>query len=76
MSARSAVRVALAVPAIVTGEKSFRKNPAIGSAWLNARGLHRRRVALAAELSARRRRALAPRLDPDEKARFATGTVS
>lgn len=66
----SLFRVALAAPAILTAEKSFRRNAAIGSAALNARGLHRRRVALAAALSARRRAALAPLIDPNERAAF------
>ncbi|WP_420392763.1 phytanoyl-CoA dioxygenase family protein [Acuticoccus sp.] len=64
------VRVPLAAPAVLTAQKSFRKNPVIGSRRLNAIGLHRRRVSLAAALARRRRAALAPRLDPAERAAF------
>jgi hypothetical protein len=66
----SVFRLVLSAPAILTAEKSFRRNPAIGSPALNARGLHRRRVALAAAMAARRRAALAPLLDPAERAAF------
>ena len=61
------LHVTLSAPAILTAEKSFRKNPVIGSQALNVRGLHRRRVAWAHALSARRRRALAHRLDETER---------
>lgn len=64
------VRLPLFATAVLGPQKSFRKNPVLGSARLNARGLHRRRVALAAAMSARRRAALAPRLDPAERAAF------
>lgn len=70
MSDRIRLRHVLAAPAVLSAEKSFRRNPVIGSASLNARGLHRRRVAIAAALSARRRAAIAPRLDPAERAAF------
>lgn len=64
------LRYALAAPAILSSEKSFRRNVVIGSRALNARGLHRKRVALAAKLAARRRAALANRLDPAEREAF------
>lgn len=66
----SVLRLVLAAPAILTAEKSFRRNPAIGSARLNRYGLHRRRVELAAAQSARRRAALARHLDAAERAAF------
>ncbi|UOM35614.1 phytanoyl-CoA dioxygenase family protein [Acuticoccus sp. I52.16.1] len=70
MSRSNIAQLILAAPAVLTAEKSFRRNPVIGSERLNQRGLHRRRVALAARMAERRRAALAPRLDPDERARF------
>ena len=70
MSLSDLIKVPLAAPAILTSEKSFRKNVVLGSARLNAMGLHRRRVALAHAMSARRRAALAPRIDPAERAAF------
>jgi hypothetical protein len=56
--------------ALLTGAKSFGDNQLIGSARLNRHGLHERRVALAHRLAARRRAAIAPALDADERARF------
>lgn len=55
---------------LVTGAHSFRDNPLIGSARLNARGLHIARVKLAHRLAWRRRRKLAKRLDPVDRAVF------
>ena len=43
---------------IATGAKSFEKNPFLGSHRLNAKGLHRRRVEVAAAMVARRRKKL------------------
>jgi hypothetical protein len=68
MKPTAALRTVLAAPAVLTAQKSFRRNPVLGSPALNARGLHRRRVAWAAALSTRRRARLAPRLDPAERA--------
>lgn len=70
MNAARLARLPLHAAAVLGREKSFRKNPVLRSRWLNERGLHRRRVAVAAALSARRRAALAARLDPAERAQF------
>jgi hypothetical protein len=51
-------------------EKSFVANPILGSPRLNRIGLHRARVSAAAALAARRRRTLAPRLDPTDREAF------
>ena len=56
--------------AVMTGAKSFRDNPVIGSPALNRRGLHIRRKRLAQWLAAYRRRRLEARLDPDDRAAF------
>ena len=53
-----------------TGAKSFGDNPLIGSRRLNARGLHRIRVAAAAAMAARRRRRLAHLVSAEERAAF------
>jgi len=70
MKPTAALRHVLAAPAVLSAEKSFRRNPVIGDARLNERGLHRRRVAWAAALAARRRASLASGLDPAERAAF------
>jgi hypothetical protein len=44
---------------LLTGTKSFERNPLIGSRWLNERGLHAARVSLAHRIAAARRRRLA-----------------
>lgn len=59
------------VASIVTGAQSFADNPVLGSAALNRRGLHARRVALAARMAERRRRRLAAALSPEDAAAFA-----
>jgi hypothetical protein len=55
---------------LLTGAKSFLDNPLIGSRRLNARGLHVRRVKLAAALCAWRRRRLAHKVRADWRAAF------
>ncbi len=70
MPRSSIARLVIAAPAVLTAEKSFRRNPVIGSHRLNAKGLHRRRVSLAAKMAERRRAALASQIDADERARF------
>ena len=55
---------------LLTGAKSFGDNGLIGSRRLNALGLHVGRLLLAHRLAARRRRALANRLDPADRAAF------
>ncbi|MCJ2188348.1 phytanoyl-CoA dioxygenase family protein [Novosphingobium beihaiensis] len=55
---------------LLTGAKSFLDNPLIGSRRLNARGLHVKRVKLAASLCAWRRRRLAHKVRPEWRAAF------
>lgn len=55
---------------LLTGYKSFRDNPIIGSPALNARGLHVYRQRLAHWLAASRRRGLSRGLSPDQVAEF------
>jgi hypothetical protein len=55
---------------LLTGAKSFGDNPLIGSRRLNELGLHVGRVRLAHRLAARRRRALAGRVAPADRAAF------
>jgi len=55
---------------LATGAKSFRDNPILGSARLNAAGLHVGRMRLAHALAARRRRRLALRVPPEHVAAF------
>jgi hypothetical protein len=55
---------------LLTGARSFRDNPLIGSQRLNRRGLHIGRVKLAARLAERRRARLAGALDPADRIAF------
>jgi Phytanoyl-CoA dioxygenase (PhyH) len=55
---------------LLTGAKSFMDNPVIGSRHLNERGLHVGRVALAASLAARRRRAIGAHVDTGDREAF------
>lgn len=55
---------------ILTGAKSFLDNPIIGSLGLNVRGLHIKRVKLAARLCAWRRRRLSYKVRSDWRAAF------
>lgn len=55
---------------LATQAKSFRDNPVLGSARLNARGLHIRRRRLAASIAARRRERLAAGIAPEHRAAF------
>jgi hypothetical protein len=59
------------VLALATDAKSFRDNPLIGSRWLNARGLHVKRVLAADRLAAWRRRRLEHLVTPAQRAEFA-----
>jgi len=52
---------------LLTGAKSFADNPIIGSASLNRRGLHVRRLLLAHRLAAMRRRILAGRIGAEDR---------
>jgi hypothetical protein len=56
---------------LATGAKSFRDNPIMGDARLNALGLHVARQNLARHLAARRRARLAPLISPEHAAVFA-----
>ncbi len=55
---------------LLTGAKSFMDNPLIGSPRLNRRGLHEGRVALAAEMAARRRARLAAAVSDADRGAF------
>jgi hypothetical protein len=55
---------------LLTGAKSFRDNPLIGSEKLNQRGLHVGRIRLARALAERRRARLAAAVDPADLAAF------
>lgn len=58
------------VAQVATQEKFFARNPVIGSSRLNERGLHTARTRIAHRLAANRRRRLAVRLDPADRAAF------
>jgi hypothetical protein len=69
----SAARYLLApiwIAQLATGAKSFRDNPLIGSAALNARGLHATRVRIAHRLAWTRRARLARLVDAADRAAF------
>jgi Phytanoyl-CoA dioxygenase (PhyH). len=51
-------------------EKSFARNPVIGSRRLNEMGLHRTRVALAERAARARRARIAARIAPEDRAHF------
>lgn len=55
---------------LATGANSFVDNPLLGSALFNELGLHAKRVALAAQLTAQRRQQLAHLISPEDKAFF------
>jgi hypothetical protein len=55
---------------LLTGAKSFRDNPLIGSDKLNRRGLHVGRIKLAGKMAERRRLRLASGVDPADLAAF------
>lgn len=56
---------------VMSGAKSFAKNPVIGSPGLNRRGLHVWRVRLADRLAQRRRRRFGSLLSEEQRAAFA-----
>ncbi len=56
---------------ILSGAKSFRRNPLIGSPGLNRRGLHAWRVRLASRLAERRRRRFAGLVSEEQGRSFA-----
>src|SRR5256886_12113094 len=53
------LRVPLWTAQLVTGTKSFERNPVMGSRWLNEHGLHTARVRIAGRIAEMRRRRLA-----------------
>lgn len=55
---------------LMTGAKSFRDNPLIGSRRLNSKGLHRARVRATHKLAARRRARLGKGIDAGDRALF------
>ena len=55
---------------LATHAKSFENNPVLGSARLNALGLHVQRRQLAMAMAGYRRQALASRLDAGEREHF------
>jgi hypothetical protein len=57
--------------ALLTGAKSFRDNPVIGSPGLNRRGLHVARIRLAERMAERRRDRLARFADPADREAYA-----
>jgi hypothetical protein len=70
MSAARALLYPLWLAQLATGAKSFRDNPLIGSAALNAKGLHAARVRLAHRLAQSRRARLAPLISAQDRAAF------
>jgi hypothetical protein len=52
---------------LLTGAKSFADNPILGSASLNRRGLHTKRLTLAHELAAMRRRGMAKYIGAEDR---------
>lgn len=55
---------------LATGSSSFIDNPILGSRFFNELGLHAKRVALAAQLTAQRRQALSHLISDEDKAFF------
>ncbi|MEM5582219.1 phytanoyl-CoA dioxygenase family protein [Roseibium sp. AS2] len=70
MSPLSYLKAPIWVLGLAGTDKSPRKNPILGSERLNEWGLHKKRVATAAALAARRRASLAGLLDPEQRAFF------
>ncbi len=68
MSVLSLALAPLRAPAVLTGVKSFRGNPVIGSARLNRIGLHTARIRLAERMAEARRRRLRHLLDAEDAA--------
>ncbi|MEO1002624.1 MAG: phytanoyl-CoA dioxygenase family protein [Cyanobacteria bacterium J06638_7] len=66
-----ALRLALAPLALLSGAKSFRDNPVIGSRRLNRLGLHVARIRLADAITAQRRRRLGRRVSAGDRRQYA-----
>jgi hypothetical protein len=71
MTILRAVALPFHAAALMTGAKSFRDNPVIGSPALNRRGLHVARIRLAERMADWRRSRLARLADPADRAAFA-----
>jgi len=75
MAIAAGVRSVLLAPwwvaSVATGAQSFVDNPVLGSPALNRRGLHARRVVIAARMAERRRRRLAAAVPREDAAAFA-----
>lgn len=69
-SMRNWLTLPLQAAGLLGSQKSFRNNRLIGDPELNRKGLHRRRVELAAAMAARRRAALAGAVSPEDRAAF------
>lgn len=70
MNALAWLKAPLWAAEVLGSAKSFRHNPILGSPRLNAMGLHRRRVEIAAALAERRRRALADAVPAADREAF------
>src|SRR5438067_5524222 len=55
---------------LLTGTKSFERNPVIGSRWLNEHGLHTARARIAGRIAEMRRRHLAGLVSTADRAAF------
>src|SRR4051794_21954195 len=66
----SVARVPVWLAGVAGADKSFSKNPILGSPALNRLGLHAGRVRLAARMAERRRARLAALVDPADRAAF------
>ena len=64
------LRIPLWTAQLVTGTKSFERNPVIGSRWLNEHGLHTARVRIAGRIAEMRRRRLAGLVSAADRAAF------
>ena len=64
------LRVPVWTAQLVTGTKSFERNPVIGSRWLNEHGLHTARVRIAGRIAEMRRRRLAGLVSAADRATF------
>lgn len=71
MKALDVLKLPWQVLELASKAKSFVGNPVIGSRWLNERGLHRQRVALADRTAWARRRRLGKLLSADEREAYA-----
>lgn len=71
MSLLRAAALPFYAPGLLTGAKSFRRHPLIGSPALNARGLHLWRITTAERMADARRRRLARLVAPDHAAAYA-----